>query len=306
MPAPKLSNKDALEALTAAGYNIDTDFERTIIIEERYSYSGRSIRKLKYYIPRETWTKVTGKRFNIPFRKGMRVNLKKDKAFNKVNGGTRFYPLRSSFIHYGFGSGKVYPSTASNPKRFYGDNNRTIKVGRMFFINPIAAKNKANRLNIRGSKWRTRNWKNKISDESLSLEHFPQKIKLNMDGVMAPKKLMTGVITDIFIYMYKWWNYKRESRYLVLFENGSSAMLRRCDIEKCKVSDFNSKDNAYQCSKVDDCKQHKGCTHSPVHVKDEECDIACPDHSDAHCKACFDFKQLNELVYSDGAFQEDK
>jgi hypothetical protein len=316
---PAMSNKIVLEKLKTAGYTIQddtklkkcdefsTNFSNTTIGSWDYNQRCRVYDYEKVYmIPIDTFRTHVNKRFKEQFKVGSMVRVRqKTKRQRQRNKYNQAIGDSQDFKHLGIGSGKEYHSEEMKDVVDHVYNNFSytrynnswrvvnskILIGNTKYCPNLFASINQLKAYKHAGKTKKHHWyPNKRED--YSIRDFMEFIPITPAGVLGPKQLFNGYITQAYVhFIYPRWDKKREARYEITFETGARGIFTNDYIDRVYDTDIEVDEKL-----MDGCPNSSICTtncdHRDVHLFDDECNIEC--FNDLHhvCTPIYDYTEL--------------
>ncbi len=253
-------------------------------------------------------------RYAPPIKKGavVRLRTRSSRSYERTASANDIGDNRD-FGHLGIGSGKLYigkvvedllqknhyvdlnefgqdtksysyKRAIQTIKRLY---NKSILIGNERYpVNMIASDAKVNYHKTQGHIKKTR-W----SAYPYKIEDFLKYISVRGDGVFGPKKLINGVVTEVYVhFLYPKWERKRETRFKVLFETGASGIFTSDYLERVYDVDYDGDEKLHYCGgQYMDCQL---CHHQGYHKGDTFCTDQCNKNDSKSCLTIYDYNTL--------------
>lgn len=177
---------------------------------------------------------------------------------------------------------------------------KKLEIGKRFSVNSLWAYDKTNWYRKREIR---RYWHSQYS-AAFSIRDFTKDKIITSDGMYGHKQLLNGYIKEVYIhFLYPTWNTKRESRFEVMWENGSSGIFTDDYLDRVYDVDYSVDDSLYQCSHSSTC-DITNCDHKSVHYEDEECTQGCNYNSEATCRTICDLDNLIDMCSGKGKIDD--
>jgi len=182
------------------------------------------------------------------------------------------------------------------------DGANKIALGNLYILNRKFARNKADRYNA-DPNIITKSYASSAFSSSSEPFDFYKKKKLDAEGVLGSKKLINGVVINVFVhFMDPKWYMKREARYDILFETGARCILTGDRLDRVFDTDFDIDERANQC--LSKCIV-RCCSHKEIHIHDEECDKGCA-FGEGLCQPIYDYTNLRDLTVGKGSIIDEE
>jgi len=311
MKKQTISNAEILSKLIAAGLVPETRYSKRIDTT-KWDYRTHQYKKYQgYRIPLDVYNKVIGKRFTTKFKRGVTVRF--------TDSTTRSNTRRSigqdigdiyTWGHLGIGSGKNYidfdeledPNTPKWRRNLKLKNN-FLTIGNEYIVNPYSANNLSKHYNDLGYKIKG---ERSYWTQTITPQHFYEYAKLEGDGLLGPKKLINGTITQVYVhFIYPKWEFKREARYEVLFDTGAKGIFTGDRLMRVFDTDFDLDEKMCFCNETN-CKCNQGCSHKGLHIGTDECKETCQHKLSQKCIVVYDYSQLCETTIQRGLIEDEE
>lgn len=319
-----ITNTEALEKLETAGVITKWKLEDLKEGEDniyckihhgdylKYYTPPRNNSTYSYHIPVHIWKQYVHKRFGNKFNVGDMIRVTQDskRAYERSK-WSQDTGDSQDFRHLGIGTGKVYLSDdqieaiqESNYRysyRYAYRNNLEhyrIKIGNNNYpLNTLAAISKQRFLDKMGVKIPKRfSWD---QERSIPLNELLDYTHIQGHGLLGYKRVVNGWVWEAYVhFLYPKWEAKRETRYMIRFENGASGVWTDDYMHRVYDTDidYGQENLMVGCESANEnCGEY--CIHAIEHIEQHECDYPCNLSKTKHCKPVFNYDNLWDFTH---------